>query len=57
MLLGEKVPEPPLQIPDVEPPDTVADKAVAGLFLQILKSAPAFTIGAGVKLITMLSVT
>ena len=47
-LLGLYVPPPPLQIPEVVPPETEPERTDDGLFLQILKSSPAFTTGDGV---------
>ena len=54
-MLGLKEPEPPDQTPDDVPPDTVPERTVITLFLQVVKSKPAFTNGEGVKLILTLS--
>jgi hypothetical protein len=54
-LLGLNDPEPPDQIPVVVPPDTVPERTVIILFLQVVISVPAFTTGDGVKLILTLS--
>jgi hypothetical protein len=45
VLLGLKVPEPPVQIPVVVAPDTVPERTVDGLFLHELTFRPAFTTG------------
>ncbi len=56
VLFGAYVPAPPLQAPPVAPV-TLPFRASAALLAQTDTGAPAFTIAAGVKLITMLSVT
>ena len=51
MLLGLKVPAPPVQIPVVVVPETTPDRAVPALFLQEETSKPALTIGALLNII------
>ena len=51
MLLGVKEPAPPDQIPVVVGPETVPDKTVSGLFLQVDRFTPALVIGALVYII------
>ena len=56
VLLGVNVPAPPDQIP----PDAIVTepfKVTNALFPQTVWSAPAFTVGAGVMVIVILSVT
>jgi hypothetical protein len=56
LLFGLKVPVPPLQIAPVATV-TAPFKMIALLFAHTVPFAPAFTVGAGVKVITRLSET
>ncbi len=49
VVLGSKVPEPPLQIPPVAM-ENAPDNPVEALFAHSTRSAPAFAVGAGVML-------
>ncbi len=55
VLLGLKVPAPPVHIPVVEPPVTLPDRLMSGLLAQTVSSGPASTIGPGTIVITIVS--